>query len=351
MRGKIYYVLACFVTFFLAASHRSEFLWFLLGLEGMLGICLFWQVHWMGRRVSVRLRLPKAAGKKGEEWQVEVVCKNLGRLPLPETVVVLECMDLDTGGYSRFQAPVTLEEKSEAVLSFSFQGLHCGVAGIRILQVKVRDYVGIFQARGRVETGRAEFSILPQWRKEGQQEMPEAWQYDGGGEEAPVQRQKEDVGEIRDIRTFRQGDTLHRIHWKMSAKMDELLVRNFNDEMECTTLLLVDLKRQEKGLSREEWDFFLETVAALSFQLLIEMRGQYVAWYDVVTGEVQRSYVGRQEELEYMLALLLRVKLYDQGDIAVYYKEKFADEGFQEVIQINIQGEVRQQAEEAQQGA
>lgn len=347
MRGKLYYVLACVVTFFLAASHRSEFLWFLLGLEVMLGICLFLQVCRMGKRVSARLRLPRTAGQKGEKWQVEVIFKNRGYLPVPEAVVVLECVDLDTGGCSRFHASVMLEEKSEAVLSFSLQALHCGVVGLHVIQIKVRDYVGIFQARGRIEKGSAEFSVLPQWKKEGAQEMPEAWQYAGEGGEAPVQQQGEEVGEVRDIRTFHQGDTLHRIHWKMSAKMDELLVRNFNEEKECTTLLLLELQRQEARITREEWDFFLETVASLSFQLLTETRGQYVAWYDVETGEVQRSYVGSQEELEYMLALLLRAKLYDYGDVALYYKEKFADERIQEVIGINIRGEVRQQAEEA----
>lgn len=345
MKGKVCYALACLMTFFLAASHSSEFLWFLLGMEGMLGIYLFWQAHHMGKRVSAGLVLPKAAGTKGEAWQVEVRCRNQGNLPVPQAVIELECRDQDTGGYSRFRASVMLEEKGAAVLQFSLQALHCGVAGLRIRQVKVRDYVGIFQANGRIDQRSAEFSVLPQWRKEETREAPEAWQYAGEGEKASARRQGEDTGEVRDIRAFREGDTLHRIHWKMSAKLDELMVRDFNQDTDCVTLLLIDLKRQEDKLTREEWDFFLETVATLSFRLLTEMRGQYVAWYNAAAGEVQRCYVGRQEELEYMLSLLLRMKLYDRGDIAVYYKEKFADEGFWEIIRIDLQGEIRQQEE------
>ena len=47
----------------------------------------------------------------------------------------------------------------------------------------------------------------------------------------------EDTSEVFDIREYRSGDTSHRIHWKLSAKTDDFMVKEYSLPMERTVLL------------------------------------------------------------------------------------------------------------------
>ena len=47
---------------------------------------------------------------------------------------------------------------------------------------------------------------------------------------------------ISDIRKYSYGDTFKKIHWKLSAKMNELMVKNYQATSETNVVLFLDLK-------------------------------------------------------------------------------------------------------------
>lgn len=53
----------------------------------------------------------------------------------------------------------------------------------------------------------------------------------------------EDTSTISDVRKYAYGDSLKKIHWKLSAKMNELLVKNFESTSNANSVLILDLKR------------------------------------------------------------------------------------------------------------
>ena len=49
--------------------------------------------------------------------------------------------------------------------------------------------------------------------------------------------------EVSDVREYRQGDTLKSVHWKLSSKTDELIVRDYNAGVSDTSLILCDMSK------------------------------------------------------------------------------------------------------------
>ncbi len=49
--------------------------------------------------------------------------------------------------------------------------------------------------------------------------------------------------EVADIREYRDGDTLKSVHWKLSSKTDELIVRDYNAGVSDTSLILCDMSK------------------------------------------------------------------------------------------------------------
>lgn len=51
----------------------------------------------------------------------------------------------------------------------------------------------------------------------------------------------EDMSTVSDVRKYAYGDSMKRIHWKLTAKTQEILVKKFQSTSETNTLMLVDL--------------------------------------------------------------------------------------------------------------
>jgi uncharacterized protein (DUF58 family) len=77
----------------------------------------------------------------------------------------------------------------------------------------------------------------------------------------------EDMIMISDLRKYVFGDSVKRIHWKLTAKKNEIIVKNFEKTMDINTVLMLDLKRNdyrhEERIQIE--DKVIEAVAALTY--------------------------------------------------------------------------------------
>lgn len=73
------------------------------------------------------------------------------------------------------------------------------------------------------------------------------------GEQQTVSRRGNDPSEVFDLREYRPGDDVRSIHWKLSGKMEELLVKEPSDTSHYSTLVLLDagLKADETLCTEE----------------------------------------------------------------------------------------------------
>ena len=64
------------------------------------------------------------------------------------------------------------------------------------------------------------------------------------------------MSNISDIRKYSYGDTLRKIHWKATAKRNELMVKNYDNTAQLFVVLFLDLKEnyfgEEKNLIIED---------------------------------------------------------------------------------------------------
>ena len=51
----------------------------------------------------------------------------------------------------------------------------------------------------------------------------------------------DDDSDILDLRAFRPGDNLNHIHWNLSLRTDDLIVRQYGEQIDVKKVILVDL--------------------------------------------------------------------------------------------------------------
>ena len=86
----------------------------------------------------------------------------------------------------------------------------------------ITDFLGIFAIHAGCAIENRLF-VLPQSDGSSQEELPDV--YSGVAELSESQRKGNDYSEVSDIRTYQPGDRLRDIHWKLSARQPELMVK------------------------------------------------------------------------------------------------------------------------------
>lgn len=160
-------------------------------------------------------------------------------------------------------------------------GEHCGRLICKGVRVRVCDYLGLFCFHTRKVR---ECSVTVRPKPISLEKMPNLDRYLAG-----AWRPKPGGGfaENHELRLYRPGDSLNQIHWKLTAKMGKLIVREAMVPVDRRILLTMVLRGSEEELDRS-----LGQLLWLSAELL--RRGLYHQMR-VLTGDGELSLPVRDE--------------------------------------------------------
>lgn len=102
-----------------------------------------------------------------------------------------------------------------------------------------------------------------------------------------------DPSEIMDVREYKDGDRLARIHWKLSDKYDQLMVKDFGDPISNDVLLLFDLN----GNNSEEISGLLDAIYSISNFLIKNQITYEMEWYDSLHERLVHTDVSQDNDL------------------------------------------------------
>lgn len=214
-----------------------------------------------GFQIRSRIRL-SCHVKQQLPLEIEIRKKNRGSLGRIQLKILIE--NTMYGERKEQEVLLCTSEKTETHFRHLIQMENCGTVRITIVSVRCYDLLGLFC-----------------WRKPGcaQQEVlvyPAEIRLDSrltrrpetilSGELYDQNRKGQDVSEVSGLRDYEKGDSLGSIHWKLSSKLDELVVREFGYPSNYSILVLYELmgKFGEKEISNDRNDAVLAFTAAVS---------------------------------------------------------------------------------------
>ena len=141
---------------------------------------------------------------------------------------------------------------------------HVGIYEAGLQKVSVADIFGLFRFRVPVDREGSSLTVLP---RPFDIEKPRMVLGDEGS--VVLARSQEDYNAPDDVRAYRTGDAMKRIHWKLSSRKRELLVRRFEMPAPPDTLILLDCNEPLGGENVEEGkeclrDAMCETAVAVA---------------------------------------------------------------------------------------
>lgn len=186
--------------------------------------------------------LTPKAGVKGDTLEYKLEVHNDLLLPIPFITLYYDSIDsLLTGGQA--DATLALMPRTHGECT---QSIFCRFRGrwpVGVKQVEIRDFFGLFTIRLDVTKflSHKPITLLVRPRVLSLSRLPMRRKNDEGPmETAP--RASVDVAMLSDIRKYRTGDQMKRIHWKLTARQREVMVKNYEETSLPDLLLYIDTR-------------------------------------------------------------------------------------------------------------
>lgn len=345
MLNLLVYMLVMAGTLYVAAIYSSEgfILLFIIELVFLLAdvLLLFWQ--WS--QLQVRLEFPLPAAEKGQEVPLELVVNNRSRLPVAKETVCLKYRSSGSRKIEKLNLRVFAGAKGSVRFSNQLASLHSGSYYFEKAVVTLYDPLKLLRIRKHIPL-HERLDIMPEIYSTGVLVSESVRHFMGESDIYDSLYGGDDSSETFQIREFRAGDKLKDIHWKLSAKEEEWIVRENGKPLACPVILLVSLfsgKKRNVG----NRDALLSLVASISYTLLEQKCPHYAAWYSKAERDIVRIRVDSEESLYlFLMSILGEASVTERRDLKKAYQERYKGENFltdicvNDSLQVTVRGEV-----------
>ena len=183
--------------------------------------------------MRVKVVLPAKQVTRGDNFSMRVQLTR--RSPLPVGQVELMIASSQAGEASSWMS-VNLPPMRTREYRYPISCPHRGSYKVGISAVRVTDVFGLFCLRRRLHESAAAVEVLPRVDHAASEIdiVP--------GETGPQSRilSTEDTSSPAGVRSWQEGDELKRVHWKLSLRKHELMVRTYEESARPDTLVLMD---------------------------------------------------------------------------------------------------------------
>ncbi len=299
--------------------------------------------------------------EKGEAMEFQVRVANKGWMPVFCCTCELEAQNMLTGTAELRTLPFSLGPKAAAEQDMTLSDDCCGKIRVRLRRIVVEDPLRLFAGSRSVDEGpfaahgpEGENGIRDEHRNRRSEAtgfvapgirtmaIPADW-LDSYNMESFQYSQVEkgnDPGEVFGVREYREGDSPKQIHWKLSAKLDELTVKIPSLPIENNILVILD-NQLEPGtaLEPETKSRVAEDFCSLSMSLIEKGIPHSIGWYDTVEKTFRQRMVRNPEELMAAVPEVLGCGFAESEASAVYrYLESGNTAGFTNHFLVTAQG-------------
>lgn len=218
--------------------------WYLAALFVLMGIfplILRVILRWDTKNLKVEMDIRHSC-RMGTSAPISLALKRK-HMPfaLGEVVVTLEWVNemLGEKRVQKMSYPL-LRKEQEIPIDIAFSC--CGEIAVSYIQVQGYDVFGLcsrtffYEENMRILVFPMEVDMRVYYEQKKAGDEEDAWE--------SLANKGKDASEVYDLRQYQPGDSIHSIHWKMSGKWDELVVKEPGDTLHTDALFLLDVGKQ-----------------------------------------------------------------------------------------------------------
>ncbi len=323
--------LSYFSVFAIALLFASFYLQTFFYLVLALLICLpFFSYHitrYAFNTLKTDIRVTDAVYEKGSTSELAVTVTDPVYIPISDFEVTVNIESLFYGSDGPKTYSMTLKPHKDNTIAFPVTHDKYGIYRISLTGIAAYDHLHLFRFE-RTVTSACEITIMPDIPK--REEPLEALETEGFDEFTDNDRRGSYSSNVTDIREYRDGDRLSRIHWKLTEKLDKLIVKENEATSSNEITVLLELYQPSYKECEEAYfksggedtslcnvlDNAIEEAWAVSMQLIDAGQTFTFLYYDAA-GDFASYQVSSADGLSDIMTRAFYSPVYDTKDLAL----------------------------------
>ncbi|MDR2558776.1 MAG: DUF58 domain-containing protein [Oscillospiraceae bacterium] len=227
--------------------------------------------------VGLKVTPSEIVAEKNEECGIRLHLQNRFLFPVSPIRIIgdFQSHHENETGFSKKTLMTDVPPLSKSVVNLPFRLPFRGEYTIRIYEICIFDLLKLFKLRKKLNL-QARLIVLPR----------DKYPVDSGIEtesdtESPasiISNHRSDM--FNSLREYREGDSIRNIHWKLTAKQDELVIKQPEQSLNNSAVIFNDFSAEfdDDYLTRRMLDAVLETGLAVTKKILISGNGVISCW-------------------------------------------------------------------------
>lgn len=316
LRNKLRYLLLLTAVGFLAILYNTYYTGIIFLTLIVLPFILFGLLSFIYGSVKAELVSAAHVVNKGDAIPISVLLSNPTIFPVSNLKIYLTYKNAYSSRKYSKEFNVSIDGRSKTSIICSLYSDYAGNMEISLKGIRIYDYLKLFSLKKKLK-GNLKAAVLPYYYELTQDYINDRRTRIIESDYYSPNRKGDDPSEVFAIREYREGDRLQRIHWKLSRKLDQLMIKEFSDPLNCSVLLFVNLCVPEEANVLYFIDAILECALSFSYTFLLKGQVHYFSWYDEKHGLCRRIRVTAEKDLFEAVDGLLQALPYSMGTDAL----------------------------------
>ena len=334
LQNKIRYLVILAIAGLLAILYNEYFMGILFLSVLIFPFLLFAILSYIYGMVSFELVSAVHVSNRGESIPVSIQVHNPTIFPIPNISITVNYFNDFSSKKTVYKQKfnVSVDKGTRTTVTCNLTSAHTGNLEISLRKIRIYDYLKIFSLRKK-NVGEIKVAVLPHYYELTEDYLENRSKMQIESDNYSTIKSGDDPSEVFAIREYREGDRLQRIHWKLSMKQDQLMIKDFSEPINCSVVIFADLGIPKNEDELEVVDSLLECALSLSYSFMLKGQIHYLAWYDKSLGVCRRVRVVTDKDLFEAVDGLLNCGPYMQGiDLAAIYFAEYPNDQYTEVF-------------------
>ena len=294
---KIFFAVLIVICIIFYIMYLWDFALVLLVTVSAIPVVMFITMLITKKNIDVEIAVPNDTVMKNEDFPIQIKITNKSIFPVGKAETFIDYSNIFSCEANTFSLLMPVQARNTHDISFRISSKYCGIVKINCAYINIYDPLKIFRFRvgKNVHT---EISVMP----EGYDINGYISSSDRVNDESNTfseYKAGDDPSEIFDLRGYNQGDKLNRIHWKLSSKRDEFIVKDYSLPVDIPCMIFLDLKLPI-------YDTLMETLVSISQFMLENERSHSIVYYNSMANNFIEKHITNIDLLTETLYEIIR---------------------------------------------
>ena len=307
----------------------------------LLFVLLFLLLLIQRQMLKVSMKIPVPAAEKNKGVQLLFGLENSLPFLIGSIHAEIICLSHFTGKKEKYAVSFDNGRKQGRTVTTACQifGDNCGKMQVFAGRIQIWDIFHLFCLTKKVNlTG--EITILPQIYDTAAAISEGVRHFAGETEEDEPEAAGHDATQTYQIRPYRPGDRLQTVHWKLTARNDELYVREAGEPICLAVGIFIDFYAASKA-EKQHMAALIEAVLSVSNALLEQNCRHFIVWYDAEAKKLSKQRISKIDDIYALMSYLMSASCYEGFvDLKEMYKEAFPYGLYAADITLKLSGEI-----------